>query len=112
MERGPFALLTLALVVVLPAALLLLARPRGLGHLPLLGHELGGAEMRRRAYLTDMVALYKRGYDLFKDRPFRVTTQLGERVVVPVPALDKLRNLPTNVLNVNKELDKASDYHR
>lgn len=45
--------------------------------LPLVGKEHGSSQERRKAYLAAAANLYKKGHELFRDKPYRLTTTDG-----------------------------------
>ncbi|KAI9149632.1 Cytochrome P450 monooxygenase ATR2 [Paramyrothecium foliicola] len=83
--------------------------PNPIKHIPVLDGDLGSPAQRRQAFLANPTAAYKKGYELFGDKPFRLMTENGEKVVVPHKSLDYLRRMPDNVLNATKAL--YEDHH-
>lgn len=74
-------------------------------NVPLVGEEWGNAEKRRQAYMTHARDLYHKGYEMFKKKTFRLTTMDGDQYVVPHDALDELRQLPDNHVNIDKAFE-------
>ncbi|KAJ0108710.1 Ent-kaurene oxidase [Diaporthe amygdali] len=77
--------------------------------LPLLGREYGNSEKRRKAYLAGAARLYEKGHNLFKTKPYRLTTMDGERIVVPLSVLDELRRLPEDQLSIAESLQRVTE---
>ena len=79
-DRGPIiaAVVTLLSIVFLGSRFLS-------GHantnIPLVGSELGSAAKRRAAYSAQAKDLYQKGYEVFKDKVFRLTTTDGMATV-------------------------------
>ena len=93
-DRGP----VLASVLFILSAVFLASRFVGGGdvnsNVPLVGSELGSAAKRRKAYSTQAKELYKKGYQAFKDKAFRVTTTDGTAPPLremPIYALTRYR---------------------
>jgi len=64
---------------VLALLVLLLSTLRnGKNQLPLLGEEYRSAEQRRKLYLASAGTLYRKGQELFRDKPYRLETADGE----------------------------------
>ncbi|KAI1260172.1 ent-kaurene oxidase [Xylariaceae sp. FL1019] len=74
--------------------------------LPWLGKEFGNALQRQEAYRAQNHDLYQKGYALFKDKAFRLTTSEGERVVVPRDFVKELRDLPDKILDLREALNQ------
>ncbi|KAI0155226.1 cytochrome P450 [Xylariaceae sp. FL1272] len=74
--------------------------------LPWLGKEFGNALQRQEAYRSQSHDLYKKGYALFEDKAFRLTTSEGERVVVPRDFVKELRDLPDKILDLREALNQ------
>lgn len=49
----------------------------GKSDLPLMGSEHGSSEKRRKAYLASAGAIYRKGLDMFRDKPYRLETADG-----------------------------------
>lgn len=49
----------------------------GYSKIPLLGHEYGNSEQRRKTFLKSAAQLYRKGYAEFKDSAFKLTTADG-----------------------------------
>ncbi|ORY61450.1 ent-kaurene oxidase [Pseudomassariella vexata] len=65
-----------------------------LAQFPLIGKEYGNSEQRRKAFIKEASKLYEKGNNMYKDKPYRLTTLDGDHIVVPVSALEELRRLP------------------
>ncbi|KAK8034549.1 Cytochrome P450 monooxygenase paxP [Apiospora rasikravindrae] len=76
---------------------------------PLLGADDGNATQRRKEYMTNAAKLYQKGYEIFRHQAYRMTTLNGERIVVPLEALEELRSMPDdvvdNVIGLNREIE-------
>ncbi len=74
--RGP----ALASVLFILSAIFLASKVLGgspVSNTPLVGEDLGGPNKRRTAYLERARELYKKGYETFRGKPFRLTTLDG-----------------------------------
>ncbi|KAK0639491.1 cytochrome P450 [Cercophora newfieldiana] len=73
-----------------------------LSHIPEVGRELGSNEKRRQAFLANAKALYRDGYQKFKDGVFQiVTSKANTSVVVVAPRyLDELKKLPDSIISM------------
>lgn len=72
-ERTPI----LASVVVLLGAAFIFSTYQlssyGMNEIPLVGAELGNAEKRRTAFVSNAKDIYAKGYALFRDKAWRLT---------------------------------------
>ncbi|KAI5861450.1 cytochrome P450 [Durotheca rogersii] len=103
-DRGP----VLASVAVILAAVFIATQLFGddaASKLPLVGGEYGNAEKRRKAFITNGLDFYQKGYELFKSKAFRLTTLDGERIVLPRRLMEEVRELPDDVINIEKAFD-------
>lgn len=76
-ERAPIlASIAVILVTVFTASILL--NSSGASKLPLVGEEIGNAEKRRKAFITNGIDFYQKGYELFKSKAFRLTALDGK----------------------------------
>jgi len=99
-DKLSLVLPTLAvLLVALAARVFFVADP--LSRIPHVGRELGSNEKRRQAFLGNAKAMYRDGYQKFKDGIFQiVTSKANTSVVVVAPRyLDELKRLPDEVLS-------------
>ncbi|KAI1498295.1 ent-kaurene oxidase [Biscogniauxia marginata] len=78
--------------------------------LPLIGAEYGRAEKRRKAFITNGLDFYKKGYELFKSKAYRLTALDGERIVLPRNLLEEVRRLPDDVIDINKAFDVMNEH--
>ncbi|KAI1632917.1 ent-kaurene oxidase [Biscogniauxia mediterranea] len=105
-DRGP----VLASVVVLLVGVLLATQLfKDSSELPLIGAEHGHAEKRRKAFITNGLDFYKKGYELFKSKAYRLTTLDGERIIIPRNLLEEVRRLPDDVIDINKAFDVMNE---
>ncbi|KAI1491516.1 ent-kaurene oxidase [Biscogniauxia mediterranea] len=105
-DRGP----VLASVVVLLVGVLLVTQLfKDSSELPLIGAEYGHAEKRRKAFITNGLDFYKKGYELFKSKAYRLTTLDGERIIIPRNLLEEVRRLPEDVIDINKAFDVMNE---
>ncbi|KAK6215491.1 ent-kaurene oxidase [Colletotrichum tabaci] len=81
----------------------------GKSDLPLMGSEHGSSEKRRKAYLASAGAIYRKGLDMFRDKPYRLETADGERIVVPMSAMDELRRLPDDHLSMMDSVKESTE---
>lgn len=124
-ERAP--VLVPVLLILATAFLTTRFLNRGYAKLPLLGKEYGNSEQRRKAFIAGAAELYRRGYEKFRDEPFRLTTVdgrewldeyglvwsilsrcIGERIVVPNSTLEELRRLPEGHINNRKMIEQVN----
>lgn len=75
-ERAP-VLASIAVVLVAVFAANVLFKNDYLSQIPLIGSEVGDAEKRRKAYITNGLDFYKKGYELFKSKAYRLTALDG-----------------------------------
>ncbi|ETS77988.1 hypothetical protein PFICI_10050 [Pestalotiopsis fici W106-1] len=96
-------------IIIIPTTIFIVSHllSSGAAQFPLLGGELGNSEKRRKAFFAGAAALYDQGYAAFRDKPFRLTTVDGERIVVPTSALDELRRLPDETISNKEALNKT-----
>lgn len=47
-------------------------------NLPLVGKEYGNSHERRKVYLAAAAKLYKQGHEMFRNKPYRLTTTDGK----------------------------------
>ncbi|KAK6079272.1 ent-kaurene oxidase [Seiridium cupressi] len=81
----------------------------GTEKIPLVGKELGSAEQRRLAFISNAKDLYAKGYGLFRDSTWRLTNTDGERIVLPRQLLDEARRVPDEYINIQKAFDQSSE---
>ncbi|OTB14586.1 hypothetical protein K445DRAFT_318993 [Daldinia sp. EC12] len=109
-ERGPI----LASVAIILTSVFLATALFGSGSstLPLVGQEYGSASKRRKAFVTRGLEFYKKGYESFKTKAFRVTTLDGDRIVLPRRLMEEVRQLPDDVVSIDKAFDVTNEHHR
>ncbi|KAI0595189.1 ent-kaurene oxidase [Biscogniauxia sp. FL1348] len=106
-DRGP----VLASVVVLLVGVLIATQLfKDPSELPLIGAEYGYAEKRRKAFITNGLDFYKKGYELFKSKAYRLTTLDGERIILPRNLLEEVRRLPDDVIDIKKAFDVMNEH--
>ncbi|KAF3018970.1 hypothetical protein E8E14_012227 [Neopestalotiopsis sp. 37M] len=100
-----FALLSSIVIIFI------LNSPRSseLEKIPLIGEEFGGAEQRRKVFLSTAQDLYNKGYEKFKDRAFRLTGTDGERIVLPRRLLDDVKRMPDSHISIEKAIEKSNE---
>ncbi|KAI0887803.1 cytochrome P450 [Annulohypoxylon maeteangense] len=103
-ERGP-VLASVAVILVTAFIASLLVGGSDNSNIPLVGTEVGNAEKRRKAFITNGYDFYKKGYDLFRSKAFRLTGLDGDRIVLPRSLMEEVRQLPDDVININKAFD-------
>lgn len=117
-----FALLSSIVIIFI------LNSPRSseLEKIPLVGEEFGGAEQRRKVFLSTAQDLYNKGYEKFKDKAFRLTgtdgkamfetryqhhdstdESPGERIVLPRRLLDDVKRMPDSHISIEKAIEKV-----
>ncbi|KAI5918729.1 ent-kaurene oxidase [Camillea tinctor] len=106
-DRGPVLASVVVLLVGVLFATQLFNNP---SELPLIGAEYGHAEKRRKAFITNGLDFYKKGYELFKSKAYRLTTLDGERIVIPRNLLEEVRRLPEDVINIQKAFDVMNEH--
>ncbi|KAJ0346899.1 hypothetical protein COL26b_007761 [Colletotrichum chrysophilum] len=76
--------------------------------LPMIGTEFGGAESRRKKFLSGSAKdMYLDGYKRFKDRAWRITTtRASPNIVVAPKFMNELKRLPDDVLSFNKAIEE------
>ncbi|KAI0839943.1 cytochrome P450 [Hypoxylon sp. FL0890] len=79
-------------------------------NIPLVGKEYGNAEKRRKAFITNGYDFYKKGYELFKTKAFRLTALDGDRIVLPRHLMEEVRQLPDDVIDINKAFDIMNEH--
>ncbi|KAI1380203.1 cytochrome P450 [Hypoxylon crocopeplum] len=108
-EREP----TLVFIAVILTAIFvatLLPGASSVSDIPLVGGEYGGVEKRKKAYIKNSWELYKKGYELFRDKAFRLTTQDGDHIILPRHLMDEVRNLPEDVIDIKKSFDMTNEF--
>ncbi|KAI0891821.1 cytochrome P450 [Annulohypoxylon nitens] len=103
-ERGP-VLASVAVILATAFIASLLVGSTEVSKLPLVGEEVGNAEKRRKAFITNGYDFYKKGYDLFRSKAFRLTGLDGDRIVLPRSLMEEVRQLPDDVIDINKAFD-------
>ncbi|KAI1776976.1 cytochrome P450 [Hypoxylon cercidicola] len=105
-ERGP-VLLSLAVVLtsVFVATLLFGNENSDVSDIPLIGGEYGNAEKRRKAFITNAIDFYSKGYELFKSKAYRLTAFDGDSIVLPRHLMEEVRQLPDDTINIDKAFD-------
>lgn len=78
-ERGP-VLASVAVILATAFIASLLVGSTEVSKLPLVGEEVGNAEKRRKAFITNGYDFYKKGYDLFRSKAFRLTGLDGTEI--------------------------------
>lgn len=81
-ERGPVLASIAVIVTSVFIASLLFGGNSGV-NLPLVGGEYGNAEKRRKAFITNGLEFYKKGYEMFKSKAWRVTGLDGTKKPLP-----------------------------
>ncbi|KAI8242301.1 Cytochrome P450 monooxygenase ATR2 [Colletotrichum sp. SAR 10_99] len=76
--------------------------------LPMIGTEFGGAESRRKKFLSGSAKdMYLEGYKRFKERAWRITTtRASPNIVVAPKFMNELKRLPDDVLSFNKAIEE------
>ncbi|KAF4813289.1 Cytochrome P450 monooxygenase ATR2 [Colletotrichum tropicale] len=76
--------------------------------LPMIGTEFGGAESRRKKFLSGSAKdMYLDGYKRFKERAWRITTtRASPNIVVAPKFMNELKRLPDDVLSFNKAIEE------
>lgn len=103
-------LASIAVVLVAVFAANVLFKNDYLSQIPLIGSEVGDAEKRRKAYITNGLDFYKKGYELFKSKAYRLTALDGDRIVLPRHLLEEVRQLPDDVINIDKAFDVINEH--
>ncbi len=80
---GP-ALATLLLIISARLLTSFVSASRAASAVPLIGAEYGSVAKRRKAYLRHAGALYKKGYEQFRDKVYRITTADGKARITMV----------------------------
>ncbi|KAI1338803.1 ent-kaurene oxidase [Xylariaceae sp. FL0016] len=107
-DRGP----VVASVFVVLAGVLIITQFLGgsVAGLPFVGKELGHAGKRRKAYISNGLDFYKKGYNMFKSKAYRLTTLNGDAIVLPRHVLDEVRRLPEDVIDIYKAFDIMNEH--
>ncbi|OTB03695.1 hypothetical protein M426DRAFT_321621 [Hypoxylon sp. CI-4A] len=108
-ERGP-VLASIAVVLASVFLFTLLFGGSDPSDIPLVGKEHGGAEKRRKAFITNGYDFYKKGYELFKSKAFRLTALDGERIIIPRHLLEEVRQLPDDIIDINTAFDVMNEH--
>ncbi|KAI0169271.1 cytochrome P450 [Hypoxylon sp. FL1284] len=103
-ERAP-VLASIAIVLLTAFVVTFLVGGAEVSAIPLIGGEYGGAEKRRKAFITNGLDFYKKGYELFRSKAYRLTALDGDRIVLPRNLIEEVRRLPDDVININKAFD-------
>ncbi|CAJ2505514.1 Uu.00g129080.m01.CDS01 [Anthostomella pinea] len=109
-NRWPAMASVVAVLACVFVATSLLGRGGDSNNLPLLGKEYGHAEKRRKAFITNGVDFYKKGYQLFKSKAYRLTTLDGERIVLPRNLMEEVRRLPDDIIDINTAFDVVNEH--
>lgn len=81
-ERGP-VLASIAVVFTTVLVATLLFGSNHVSHLPLVGSEYGSTDKRRKAFITNGIDFYKKGYEMFKSKAYRLTALDGTKRHLP-----------------------------
>ncbi|KAI1387289.1 cytochrome P450 [Hypoxylon trugodes] len=107
-DRSP-VLASVAIILVTVFIASRLFDRESLSHLPLVGAEFGDAEKRRKAYITNSLDFYKKGYELYKSKPFRITSLDGDVIVLPRHLMEEVRQLPDECIDIHKAFDVMNE---
>jgi hypothetical protein len=140
-DRGP----VLASVFLVLSGVFLLSIFKLLGNdadkIPLVGGEIGSAEKRRKAYISNARELYAKGYERFRNSAFRLTDTdggfilspsdgcpfrlvlggtrcvfanictTGEKIILPRHLADEARRIPDEYVSITKAFEKVKGDH-
>ncbi|KAI1100328.1 cytochrome P450 [Jackrogersella minutella] len=104
-ERGPVLVSVAVILTTVFIATLLFGGNDNNSNIPLVGGEYGSAEKRRKAFITNGYDFYKKGYDLFRTKAFRLTGLDGDRIILPRTLMEEVRQLPDDIIDINKAFD-------
>ncbi|KAI0004374.1 cytochrome P450 [Xylariaceae sp. FL0662B] len=105
-DRAP----VIASVLVVVAGVLLATQLFGSSSIPLIGREYGYAEKRRKAFIKNGMDFYTKGYELFKNRAYRLTALDGERIVLPRSLIEEVRRLPDDIIDIQTATDMNMEH--
>ncbi|XXG96060.1 hypothetical protein Hte_002337 [Hypoxylon texense] len=108
-ERGPVLASVAVVFATVLVATLLFGNNYG-SHIPLVGSEYGSAEKRRKAFITNGKDFYKKGYEMFKSKAYRLTALDGDRIVIPRHLMEEVRQLPDDIINIDKAFDIMNEH--
>ncbi|KAI0386387.1 cytochrome P450 [Hypomontagnella monticulosa] len=107
-ERGPI-LASVGIILITVFCATFLWGANDASSLPLIGEEYGNADKRMKAFMTSGQELYKKGYELFKSKAWRITTLDGDHIVLPHHLLDEVSQLPDDVIDIHKAFEITNE---
>ncbi|KAI1078786.1 cytochrome P450 [Whalleya microplaca] len=78
--------------------------------IPLLGREYGYARKRRKAFIKNGLDFYQKGYEMFKNKAYRLTSIDGERIVLPRSLMEEMKQLPDDIIDVHEAINISNEH--